>query len=442
MELLTLLSFCGILVFCLAFDLSILLALFIGLLIFCTYTKAKGFSWIQLRGMLLSGIQTARNVLFVFLLIGSITALWRSSGTIAVIICYAMDFIRADTFLLMTFLLNCGVSFLTGTSFGTSATVGVICMTMANAMGFNPLFTGGAILAGAFFGDRGSPVSTSALLVSEVTHTDIYTNVKRMMRTAIIPFTLACIVYLALGFLSPHQDASLDLYALFGKEFRLHWIALLPAASILILAAMRVNTKTTLSVSILFAGLITIFLQKTPVTETIGFLFTGFHAKNPEIAVMLNGGGILSMLEVATIVCIACSYAGIFQQTDLLTHIKSYIVKLSEKITAFGSVLCSSVAIGMFTCNQTLSIMLTYHLCRDIEPDDQTIAIDLENTAVVTSALIPWSIAGAVPLATVGAPTTSMLFACYLYFLPLWHLLLALLRKNRSAKKTAAGPQQ
>ena len=97
--------------------------------------------------------------------------------------------------ILMAFLLNALVSVLTGTAFGTAATMGVICMTMAKAMGCNEILAGGAILSGVFFGDRCSPVSTSALLVSELTHTNIFDNIRLMVRTAIVPLILTCAFY-------------------------------------------------------------------------------------------------------------------------------------------------------------------------------------------------------------------------------------------------------
>ena len=99
---------------------------------------------------------------------------------------------------------------------------------------------------------------------------------------------------------------------------------------------------------------------------------------------------------------------------------ENLIAKLSRKITPFGSVLVSSVGAGMIACNQTLAIILVNQLCRDVEKDNQTFAIDLENSVVVTAPLIPWSIAGQFLLASVGAPTSALWAACFLYILPLY----------------------
>ena len=171
METITLILFALILTACLLLKLPTLYALFAGLILFCAYALKKGNSPKQIVSMLCTGVLTAKNILIVFVLIGMMTALWRACGTIPYIICHAAKLLRPEIILLVSFLLCCGISVLTGTSFGTSATIGVICMSMGISAGTSPLLLGGAILSGAFFGDRCSPFSTSALLVSELTKT-------------------------------------------------------------------------------------------------------------------------------------------------------------------------------------------------------------------------------------------------------------------------------
>lgn len=416
-----LLLFCGTLLGCLILDLSILYALTAGLALFLFYGRKKGFYWSELLHMCLSGVKTVKNILIVFILIGMLTTLWRASGTISVIICYAAKLISPSVFLLMVFLLNCAVSILTGTSFGTAATMGVVCMTMSSALQINPLFSGGAILSGIYFGDRCSPVSTSALLISTLTKTDIFENIKHMLRTAWVPFFLSCGIYLLLGLFSDRSAELVDVNALFSREFVLHWSALIPAAAILVLSAFRVNVKTTMVISILMAAVLCAVLQRCTLSELLSMLFVGYTSADPEVGIMMNGGGILSMLRSAAIVCISSSYAGIFEETGLLDHIKGLIANLSRRISPFGAIAFTATATGIVACNQTLTIMLTNQLCHDLEPDKQRFAIHLENSAVVIAPLIPWSIAGAVPIASIGAPTTCLLAACFLYLLPFWY---------------------
>ena len=138
------------------------------------------------------------------------------------------------------------------------------------------------------------------------------------------------------------------------------------------------------------------------------------------------------MLRVAAIVCISSAYAGIFQNTGLLENIKASIQKAAERTTPFAAILLTSVLTGLIACNQTLTIMLTDQLTRGVEPDKERFAVALEDSAVVIAPLIPWSIAGAVPLATIEAPTLAIVFACFLYLLPLCRLVASFVKKPKT----------
>jgi len=422
MELLVLSLFCAGLLACIIFDISILYALGAGLILFLLYGKRKGFSWKELAGVALSGIVKVRNILIAFMLIGMLTALWRDAGTISVIVCYAARLIRPSVFLVMTFLLNSMVSVLTGTAFGTAATMGVICATMAAAMGVDPAMVGGAVLGGAYFGDRCSPVSTSALLVAELTETSIFDNIKNMVRSAAIPFLMTCGVYGGVGLFFSGAGEVPDLQAVFERELVLSWVALLPAVVILTLSLMKVNVKKAMAASILTALPICVLIQGTPVGELPRLLFLGYQATDPQAAAMLNGGGIASMIRVAMIITISSSYSGIFQKTGLLDGAKRVVHNLALKTTGYTAALITSVVASVIACNQTLAIMLTHQLCREVQPEKSRMALILEDTAVVIAPLVPWSIAGAVPLTTIGAPATALLWTCFLYLLPLWQL--------------------
>ncbi len=434
MELITVVVFCILLLACISWNLSILYALAAGLLLFLLYGRRKGFLWVELKDMALSGLKTVKNMLLTFLLIGMMTALWRAAGTVPVIVCYAAGLIRPSVILLMTFWLNCGISVLTGTAFGTAATMGVICMTVASGMQIDPLLVGGAVLSGVFFGDRCSPVSTSALLVSELTGTVIFDNIKRMIRSSVVPFLLTSGIYALIGLLSHYGGELPDLAAVFGREFVLSWIALLPAILILLLSLKRVNVRTAMSVSILSAIPICVFVQRMPLKELPMLLLTGYRAGDAEVGAMLNGGGMTSMLQVAAIISISSAYAGIFRKTGLLDGIKDSIQRFSRRTNPYAATLLTGVIAAMMACNQVFATMLTAQLCGELQPDKEQLALDLEDTAIVISPLIPWSIASAVPLSTIGAPAASVLLACYLYLLPLWRLLLSgKKRKNLTA---------
>ena len=421
------------LVLCIGFDISILVALVFGFFLFFGYGLVKKHSVKAMGAMAFSGVKTVKNILITFLLIGIITATWRVCGTIPYIVYHATNVCTPGAMVLVTFLLCCVISALTGTAFGTAATMGVICTTMAGSMGIPILYSGGAVLAGSFFGDRCSPMSTSALLVSTLTKTDLYRNIANMVKTSMVPFLITCGIYALLGRgVGADYDVS-EVQNLFADAFVLHPAALIPAAAIIVLSCLKINVKITMSVSILCGMAVAIFVQGAAVSDLMNMALWGYKPADPQVAALLSGGGIQSMVKVFCIVCLSSCYSGMFNGTGLLEGFRSGLNKLSDKILPFGSILLTSIITVMVSCNQALAIMLTHQLCVDTEPDPETMASHMENTVVVVAPLIPWSIAGAVPLATVGAPTACILTACYLYLLPVWNYAVAI-RKNAAQK--------
>ncbi|NCB74588.1 MAG: sodium:proton antiporter [Clostridia bacterium] len=407
------------LISCVSFNLSIFYALLFGLALFFSYGLFKKHSFKEMVKMSLEGIKTVKNITFVFVLIGALTAIWRAGGTIPYIIYYASKLILPQTFIFATFLLCSMISMLMGTSFGTAATIGVICMMMGNTMDVSPMWVGGAVLAGGFFGDRNSPMSTSALLVSELTETSIFRNVRLMIKSAVIPFVLASAIYLAVGFSMKTGGSSANVVGLFAEHFNLLWVTVIPAALIVVLSAFKVSVKITVAVSIVCGSAICMAVQGTQFLPMLKILLLGYKPADKELGALLSGGGIVSMLKPAAIVLLSSSYSGIFEGTGLLSGIKKYIHALANKINPFGAYILTSIFTTMISCNQTLGVMLTHQLCGDTVKEKDDRALSLENSAVIISPLIPWSIAGAVPLAAIAAPTSSILCAVYLFLVPI-----------------------
>ena len=418
------------LIFCLLLNFSVVYALIVGYIIFITYGLIKGYDLKVLVKKSFEGVLTVKNILLVFVLIGMITALWRASGTIAFIVYMGSKLILPSILILLTFLLCSILSFLIGTSLGTAATMGVICVSIGKAMGINPYYLGGAVLSGIYFGDRCSPMSTSALLITELTKTNLYTNIKLMLKTSIIPFVTTCLFYLFLGLKSSTSPVSIDATNIFKENYNLNIVVIVPAILIIILSLFKVNVKKTMLVSIVISFIIAMFFQKESVTSLINYCVYGFHHSNEKLNLMMKGGGILSMLNVGLIVAISSSYSGIFKETKMLVLMKKYLKEFSEKTSNYFVIFLSSIISGAIACNQSLGTILAYELCEELE-DKQNMAIILENTIVLLAGLIPWNIAMAVPLKTIDIGLMSGLFAFYLYFLPLWNLFLGIIKEKR-----------
>ncbi|MDO5408260.1 MAG: Na+/H+ antiporter NhaC family protein [Eubacteriales bacterium] len=403
---------------------EILYALLFGMICFSAYALYRGVMPANVLRMLAEGMGKVAMIIFLFVLIGCLTALWRASGTIPFILYYSSGLIQPRYFVLCAFLLCCMMSFLTGTSFGTVSTMGVICMMISNALGLSPALTGGAVLSGIYFGDRCSPMSSSALLVSSLTKTDIYTNVRNMMRTSLVPFVVTCLVYVALTGNVGQASPELSMLNMFEEQFALHWITVIPAVLILVLALLRVNVKYAMTASILLAAVIALVVQKVSLSELPALLWQGYRAgEGTKLAEMLNGGGIQSMAKVAGIVLISSSYSGIFAHTRLLSGVRRLLRNSVPVLRPFGTVMLTAILTCAVSCNQSLPVILTSQICDGIYEKKEDLALAIENTVIVIAALIPWGIAGTVPMATMGAPLTCLLFACYIYLIPLWNLL-------------------
>ena len=251
--------------------LPLLGALAVGFILFFGYGVYKGYGFKNVLRMSWQGIQSVKTIFIVFILIGMLTGLWRASGTLPYIISQAARFIRPSIFLLLAFWLNCGISFLLGTAFGTAATMG-------------------AILSGAYFGDRMSPVSTSALLVSVLTETDLYKNIKNMAESAFVPFIAASLIYLGIGIATPKLSSeTLALAGPLSSQFAFTPVLTLPAASILFLSALKVSVKKNMLVSILLAGILCYLVQGASLGEILRIMALGYHCPDKELAHMLNG---------------------------------------------------------------------------------------------------------------------------------------------------------
>ena len=423
------------LITCLLLKFSVVYALVIGYIIFIIYGLIKRHNLIILIKKSFEGVLTVKNILLVFILIGMITALWRASGTIAFIVYMGSKLVSPSILILLTFLLCSILSVLIGTSLGTAATMGVICVSIGKTMGVNPYYVGGAVLSGIYFGDRCSPMSTSALLIAELTKTNLYTNIKLMIKTSIIPFIVTCLFYLLLGFKSTISNISVNVTEIFKQNYNLNIIVIIPAILIVILSILKINVKKTMLVSIVISFIIAIFIQRDSIVALINYCIFGYHHPNERLNLMMKGGGILSMVNVSLIVGISSSYSGIFKETKMLVSLKKYLKDFSKKTSSYFVIFLSSIISGAIACNQSLGTILTNELCGELV-EKQKMAIILENTIVLLAGLIPWNIAMEVPLKAIDVGIMAGVYAFYLYFLPLWNLFLGVIEeRNKKSYK-------
>lgn len=438
---------------------SMIIALLVGLAAFSAAAVSKGFGLRELCSMALDGAKGSLIVIEVMCVIGFVTASWRVSGTITIFVYYGMKIITPSLFLIIAFLLSCLLSYALGTSFGVAGTVGVIFMTLARSGGVDPVITAGVLMSGVYFGDRGSPVSSSANMVAGITGTKIFDNVKLMMKTAVVPFVITLTVYVVLSLANPISHVDGTLVASFEEEFVLSMWAFVPAVVMLVLPLLKVSVLISMGLSILCAVLTAWLVQEVPIFEVLKICIFGYQAQGEGLGAILNGGGLVSMLEIVFILLISSSYSGIFSGTGLLDELQE---KLSRACTRFGRftvMLMMSIGTATVFCNQTIATLMCCDLlkkpylevgsspeasaessaetsdeagCAVLSADGSTaseasmteLAIDMENSVILIACFIPWSIGCSVPLSFFGADFHSLPFAIYMYAVPIFWLLM------------------
>lgn len=408
---------------CLICGKSMLIALLIGLASFLAVGRQKGF---HLKDMLLMSKDTIKDslvVIEVMLVIGFITAIWRVSGTITIFVYYGMKVITPPLFLIITFLLSCLLSYALGTSFGVAGTVGVIFMALARSGGVNPVISAGVIMSGIYFGDRCSPVSSSANMVAGITKTKIYDNVKVMMKTSLLPLAITMAVYIVLSLMNPISHVDENLVKSFEAEFSLSLWAFLPAIIMIALPLFKVDVIKAMAASIISGVLIAWLVQRVALLEILKIAVLGYSAEGDGLGVILNGGGLVSMLEVAGILVISSAYSGIFSGTDMLAQLQERLNAACTRFGRFSVMVMISIAMGVIFCNQTIATLMCSDLLTrpylDGNGSREELAIDMENSVILIACLIPWSIGCSVPLSFLGASFASLPFAVYMYAVPI-----------------------
>lgn len=408
---------------CLVLGRSLIWALLLGLALFSLLGLKKGFTPRQLAAMAWRQGRDSLIVVPVFLLIGMVTALWRASGTISFFLYYGLESLRPASFLLVAFLLSAVLSFALGTCYGVTGTAGVVLITLARSGGVDLAVTAGAILSGAYFGDRCSPMSSCATLVAACTGTELYKNVREMLKTALLPTLLTVLAFGVLSRLYPIQQMDSVVLSALRENFDLHWTVLLPAVLMLVLPLAKVPVKWAMAASAATAFVLTVALQGLPVPEALRTAILGYAPRQAELAGILSGGGLVSMVTSGAVVFITSLYAGILEGIDALAPAKDWVERLSRRVGLFPAAVLVSTAVVSVFCNQAVMVMIDAQLLADSYEargaSRTELAMDIANSGVTIAGLVPWSIAITVPLSMLDVGTEAIPWCVLLYMIPL-----------------------
>ncbi len=418
--------FFAAMVVCLITGWNLSWALLLGLVLFFGASLIRGFSFQDLCRMAWRDGKRSLIVIPIFLLIGTLSGLWRSSGTISFFLYYGLQGISPPLFLLVAFCLSTLLSYILGSSFGVVGTVGVVFITLARTGGVDLGLTAGAILSGAYFGDRCSLMSSSASLVAACTETQLYINVRNMLHTVILPTALTTVLYAVFSFFNPISQVDPAVLSALSQHFSLSPLVLIPAILMLGLQALHVPVKWAMSISAAAAFILSVTLQDLPISQAVHTAIFGYAPADPDLAGILSGGGLLSLAKSGLMIFIASLYSGILDGTRALAPIQSQVGRMARRIGLFPTTVITSTAAAMVFCSQSIAIVMAAELLQgtydEMGARKEELALDIANSCVVVSALIPWNAALSVPLSTLNVGLEAVPWSFLLYLIPLCYL--------------------
>ena len=407
------------------FDFTLIIPMAAGFVCFGAAAIYRGSCFKEVMTMASKGFKDSLIVASVILMIGMVTGTWRSSGTIALFVDLGIEMISPKIFILLAFVLCCIFSYAMGTSFGVIGTLGIILVSLAKAGDVSIAVTAGAVLSGAYFGDRFSPVSSSMLLTAAVTGTKPEKNLPLMAKTMIIPVALSLICYVFLSVNNPISHVDKDIAYSIKNSFQLSWLAAVPAVIMIVLPLVKVKVKWAVLASALSAFVLTIVCQHAEFTEALRYAFLGYEGSG-ETGRIFSGGGMVSMLEVCGIILISCSYSTIIEEMEMFHGLQVVLKKGCSKLGRVTMTFLSGLGFSAVFCNQSVATIMCAIMLqqpyKEEGADQQELAIDIENTTIITTAWIPWSIFFAVPRQMLGAPLSCMIFAVFIFLMPLCHM--------------------
>ena len=285
----------------------------------------------------------------------------------------------------------------------------------------------GTIIAGAYFGDRCSPASSSAALVAAATGTALERNLRRMHRTGWLPYLVSLAAYAALSVTHPLAMVDSGVLDQLSGTFSLSWWTAIPALLILILPLCKVPIRPTMAVSALTALLVTVFAQGRALLPTLRDAVLGYLPAPGALHDVLSGGGMMSMVSATIMAVSAGLYAGLLGGMGVLNGAAHLAQRLARRAGRFPACAAISVVCSMVFCNQSTCAVV----CNQLLEDDYTkrghgrgeMALDIENSGIVLSPLIPWNISVSIPLAMLGADMSAIPYEILLYAIPLCYWL-------------------
>ena len=413
-------------------------ALMTSMLVAALVGLKNGHRWADMGKAAVDGISTAMGAIFILLAVGALVGTWSMSGTVITIVHYGVQLLSPNWYYLATAVICAVLAFSIGSAWTVAGTLEVGRIGIAEALGVSPEITAGAVISGAYFGDKMSPLSETTNLAPAVAGTDLFTHIKGMLWTTLPSIVIALVIFGVIG-LRGEYSAPLDLTAALKaieSVFNVGLLALIPLLVVLILSLLRVPAFATIIAGALVGGLMAVILQpdvvlafvndpslSTPVAMLKGVwsaMATGFSLDTGSEGLnnLLNRGGMASMLNTVWLIISAMAFGGVMENSGLLARLIKPIIDWAKGdrrlVVATG---LTSIGINVIAGDQYMAIVLPGRMYREIYQErgiaPETLSREIEDTGTITSPLIPWNSCGAYMSATLGIATMAYLPFCF-----------------------------
>lgn len=401
-----------------------LILVIISLLLFGLIKKVK-FSDMQAR--MGDGVNTGIGAIYLFSFIGLLVSALMMAGTIPTLIYYGFNILSPSIFYLSAFVLASVIGVALGSGFTTCATVGVAFLSMASAFNADPAIVAGAVVSGALFGDKMSPLSDTTSIAASIVSIDLFDHISNMMYTTVPAWFLTAIIFFMLsGNVNADLAEAMALQSQLLNSGLVHGYALIPLAVLIILAILRVNTIYTITATIAVAIIITYIHSSPSLKDLGGWFFAGYapaaHLELGEVGKMVSRGGLQSMFFSQILVILALSLGGLLHALGilpaLLDGVRHLLTKASRAVAAAAFTACG---INILVGEQYLSLLLTGSAFREefkrLGLHPRNLARTIEDAGTVINPLIPWGVYGVFLAGIFNMPVIDYLpyaFFCFL----------------------------
>lgn len=378
------------------------------------------FSWRDMERGIVDSIQKAMPAILIMLCVGILIGSWIACGTIPMIIFYGLKLISPQYFLFTACLVCSITSLATGTSWGTIGTLGVAFMGIAMGLGVPLGPAAGAVVAGAYFGDKMSPFSDVTNLAPVAAGSNLFDHIKHMLWSAVPAWLIGLLFYFLIGLNYKGEKVESETISLIlqtlQENFRFHVLLLVPMIIVFYFAFSKKPTIPGMLLSSLVAGVLAIIFQKASVVAVATAMNSGFESHTGVEAVdrLISKGGMMSMMETQLVAFTAFSFGGIMQRTGMLAVILDRVMTFANKVWSLVvTTVVAAIVTAMVTGSSYLSMIIPGELLGPVYKKKQLAAKNLsriiEESGAIIVPLIPWSMAGVYITGTIGVPTFSYL---------------------------------